>query len=111
MKPFIVALMAAAAVSAEVATNANINSEYKANPGSPMANAGFNNNMMNNNMYAESRHADTYGAPAAPIVDSYSSPAASAWASDPAPAAYPYSFTQSKDTYLMILLAWFLGKI
>lgn len=96
MKPFIVAMMAAAAVSAEVASNANINA--KTNEAfQPMANAGFNNNMMaNNNMYAESRHADTYGAPSAPIVDSYSSPQASAWAADPTPAAYPYSFTQSK---------------
>merc|ERR1719471_2365416 len=99
MKPFIaLMMMAAAAASAEVTSNSAINSAG-GNPnvvaGSPMANAGFNGNMMSTT-FAESRHADTYGAPAAPIVDSYSSPQASAWAADPAPAAaYPYSFTQS----------------
>ena len=88
----------AAAASAEVTSNSAINSAGNPNvvAGSPMANAGFNGNMMSTT-FAESRHADTYGTPAAPIVDSYSSPQASAWAADPAPAAaYPYSFTQSK---------------
>ena len=104
MKPFIALMMMAAAASAEVTSNSAINSAGNPNvAGSPMANAGFNGNMMSTT-FAESRHADTYGAPAAPIVDSYSSPQASAWAADPAPAAaYPYSFTQSKYTTLTYL--------
>ena len=109
MKPFIALMMMAAAASAEVTSNSAINSAG-GNPnvvaGSPMANAGFNGNMMSTT-FAESRHADTYGAPAAPIVDSYSSPQASAWAADPAPAAaYPYSFTQSKYTTLTCFSFW-----
>ena len=101
MKPFIVALMAAAAVSGEVVTsNAN-----GLNPGPVSNNNGNGNTGYNTNTggfvstpFAEARHAgDTYGAPSAPIVDSYSSPPSNVWPE--AANAYPYSFAPSKCNF------------
>ena len=78
MKTF-VCLLAVAATMAAAEVNV-----------APGGSAGPNN--LHQAQFAESRQADTYGAPAAPLVDSYGAPSAPSSAWSEVPSASYYNF-------------------